>query len=561
MKTKVYGKKSRTASQRSKYDAALSPDKPAWRKERPVLAEKPNNAQAPDFVSGKLISKKARVVDCVAPLSAAVSSELPVASESQGECAPGTPRRTSGSDDGQMVAAFGALQMRDARAPPKTPKTLPPPSPITSPARAQPISLEPLVAAYLDPLLTLKYVQPHVEPFSSWLDTRCRGLSLAKIGEGSFGEVYRAGHASSSLATTATAPTDPSFPSTAILKLVPLNAPKGPNSKCFTSVSAAAAEVRLLQRMQRVPGFVAFRGACVLRGAMPPRLIGLWDEYRSRCARSVASRDPRSGRAYPASQMWLLVEMADAGRSLEPGEYAPPVKLGSSRPRDEERAQYLEIRRVWDIWWQVVKAVAKAEVYAEFEHRDLHLGNVCAKDVSRAGESGIEDGEDLDMVTDREAVRFPLHETGVEVTIIDYSLSRARVGSKAGEEGEVLFYDFAADKDLLAGEGDPQYDMYRYMAKAVEGGSCRDFVPKTNLIWLYHLLNRLTAVAMPLSTKARARREGYVTKTAAMWRKLKDIEAMIDPKVLKSWGLQSAGDLLDKCVAGGWLSAEDVLDR
>ncbi|KAI4145415.1 MAG: hypothetical protein LQ340_006295, partial [Diploschistes diacapsis] len=159
-------------------------------------------------------------------------------------------------------------------------------------------TISPLTRSYLQPLLSLKSISPTVEDFSLWLSSRSH-LSLTKIGEGSFGEVYRA-----TSTTASTSPHSSATTSSVILKLLPLCPPRGPGCRSYTSIPSAAREIRLLSLLQRVPGFVEFRGACVLQGSMPARLAELWRGYRD-SGRTVESRDPGARGAYPRSQLWL----------------------------------------------------------------------------------------------------------------------------------------------------------------------------------------------------------------------------------------------------------------
>ena len=552
MRTKVYGKKARAGGcPRSEYNATLSPERKSGSLRGPALAEKSGNIRRTPWRTERLQAEPKADVPPESAKKARPPPAQPVDLKREDD-AGNASQKPSEPVDEEVLDSFARLQMKDSQPPPEVqvPQKVVQTTQVLSPVRSQPVALDAATATYLNPLLSLKHVQPHVEAFAPWLAARCAGLALAKIGEGSFGEVYRAAHPSDTPISGATSS------STAILKLVPLNAPRGPNSRCFTAVAAAAAEVHLLQRMQRVPGFVAFRGACVLRGAMPARLGELWAEFQRGSTRTVASRDPRGKKAYPSTQLWLLIEMADAGRSLEAGEYEPPSKDGPRR-RDDVGPRLLEVRRTWDIWWQVVKAVAKAEVYAEFEHRDLHLGNICAKDPP--GCAG-RDCEDLEMVDEDSPVRFPLHETGVEVTVIDYTLSRAKFGSKTSGD-EVVWTNFLADEDLFAGQGHAQYDMYRYMAQVVGDRSAREFVPETNVIWLYYLLWSLMDVTAGLSAKAKATRNGRATKAAIMGRTLEGLQDTLNPAQMHTWEIRSAGGLLDLGVLKGLFSAEDVMDR
>ena len=427
--------------------------------------------------------------------------------------------RTSTTDE--LSTMFASLVLKTL--PESSTSTSQPPLPTADPNLKV---ISPTIKSYLNPILRCKNVTQDVSEFSSWMVSRTH-LALEKIGEGSFGEVFRALSPNGE---------------TVILKLMPLNAMKGRGSKSFTSINNAANEIRLLKRMQRIPGFVEFRGACVLIGSLPETIVDLWKEYKS-SGRTVESRDPSKKTSYATDQLWLLIEMSDAGHNLEPGQYALPGEISVKGQR------YLGIGRAWDIFWEVVKSIAKAECWVQFEHRDLHMGNICARDTIHTA-----DEEDLTLVSNTEPTPLPINTSKLEITIIDYSLSRAYMEN----EDNVLFYDFKKDKDLLNGKGDLQYDMYRYMAAAVGNRSCKEFVPQTNVVWLWYVLDRILAVTKPLSPEAKTKKQGLITREARKLDILTEVQDLIKPESMVDWTIDSAGALLAIGIDQSWLLVDDV---
>lgn len=348
------------------------------------------------------------------------------------------------------------------------------------------------------------------------MDERTALLSFSKIGEGSYGQVFRATDAGGE---------------TVIIKLMPLNSQKNKDSTCFTTIDSAATEVQLLEKMQKVPGYVEFRGACVLQGKMPEHFVNLWQEYME-SGRTVESYDPRIKESYSEDQLWLMLELSDAGTNLEPGRYMPP-----GLRKVPKNGKYLDVARVWDVFWQVTHAVAKAEVYCEFEHRDLHLGNICVRDLA------IE--EDTPVLSVK--APFPIDSSGILVTIIDYTLSRANMSV-----GETLAFDFQSDPCLFTGQGDLQYDIYRWMDEVLGERGCKTYDPRTNVLWLFHLLKKLLSV-----TTAAPR--GKAGQSARQMKKLLDrVQDMIDPDYMEEWLANSAGDLLQCAYAEEWIAASVV---
>ena len=184
------------------------------------------------------------------------------------------------------------------------------------------------------------------------------------------------------------------------------------------------------------------------------------------------------------------------------------------------------------------------------QHRDLHLGNICIRFPPASSQT---DEFTIDMTKN---INF----TGVETTLIDYTLSRADLarhdqsstsssdarsdecGSTNSTEAPVVeanahhnaediaFHDLSLDADVFAGDGadDYQYDIYRHMRGAVlfsdpniteetpkpgrdskkkgkkqvtldlqnETSKWREYHPLTNLVWLHFVLYKLTELLL-----------------------------------------------------------------
>jgi serine/threonine-protein kinase haspin len=96
---------------------------------------------------------------------------------------------------------------------------------------------------------------------------------------------------------------------------------------------------------------------------------------------------------------------------------------------------------------QVTMTLAVAEEACEFEHRDLHWGNLL---ISRDGTESVPYRlRDVDITVES---------AGVRVTLIDFTLSRL-----CTPEGEVAFCDLAADPELFNGpKGDAQVSIFLF---------------------------------------------------------------------------------------------------
>lgn len=111
-------------------------------------------------------------------------------------------------------------------------------------------------------------------------------------------------------------------------------------------------------------------------------------------------------------------------------------------------------------WWpnvlvsfipQTALTLAVAERKFDFEHRDLHWGNLLIRPTTEKYTEFHVDGKVVKLLTH-----------GVKATIIDYSLSRMVY------DGAVLYDNLARDEELFQSSGDYQFDIYRLMRERVE---------------------------------------------------------------------------------------------
>ncbi|OCL14329.1 hypothetical protein AOQ84DRAFT_384795 [Glonium stellatum] len=418
-------------------------------------------------------------------------------------------------------------------------------------------------------------------PFKTWAAHLDPHFNIAKIAEASYGEVYRLSLKESI----------PGFTKAdeSVLKVIALKPPsimqsphdtevvceriskkeKAKEEKIawMSSVSSVVSEVKLLQRMTPVPGFTNFREMRVLQGRPAPSFVAAWKAFNKSRASGQKSIFPDPGKkgSYDDTQLWAVVEMQDAGTDLE-------------------NVMIEDIWSVWDVFWGVALAVGKGEEGMRFEHRDLHLGNICIR--SRCPNDSLSSPS---VRTTRRKLGF----TGLETTIIDYTLSRAdmddvtttNIPCPASAEPEVAFLDLELDPAIFEGDAaeEYQYEIYRYMRASMylldpladlnsrweeaqsSGHAWRGFHPQTNLLWLHFVLFKLLenmmwpSCALPLGQIPEGERKGAKRKALKLEKILGQLQELLQPETLSSNGLGSVRDLVAVALLEGWLDEEDVL--
>lgn len=224
---------------------------------------------------------------------------------------------------------------------------------------------------------------------------------VRKIGEATFSEVFV--HSSS------------------VYKIIPLGGSEGQ-----TSLSSFLREVQIFRTISKEEGVCGLKDAFIVVGKYTPEYLKAWDDY--------GVEENERPCKYREEQEYGVLEMEDGGRSLETSNFA----------------SLFEIDRFIR---SVVRVVANLENKYEFEHRDLHWGNVLIKDG--------------------------------EANLIDFSLSRLRRGDR------VMYSDLDKKQWLFEGDGsvDVQFDIYREMLRLCSG-SWSTFTPMTNVLWLGYLVGK-----------------------------------------------------------------------
>ncbi|KAJ7228410.1 other/Haspin protein kinase [Mycena pura] len=271
-----------------------------------------------------------------------------------------------------------------------------------------------------------------------------------KIGEASYSEVYGIGDV--------------------VLKVIPLRdeSQRQPRtSACAEEPFATDAkdvlkEVIVTQAMGEVcDGFVKLLRTYIVRGTYPQVLLELWDEYH----RLKGSEGVRPD-TFAVSQAYAIIVLPNGGPDLEAYKFAS--KGGW--------------KQACSIFWQVAKALAHAEQLVSFEHRDLHLGQILVKESSILPRplQPINQNHKVGKAS-RPTMDDPVH--GVRVTLIDLGLARMDAGDGCG--GEMVHWTPFED-EIFEGEGDYQFDIYRYMRNH-NGHDWEAFNPLTNAMWLHYL--------------------------------------------------------------------------
>lgn len=388
-------------------------------------------------------------------------------------------------------------------------------------------------------LTSLECVEPEIQSLHNACNQWEENFTVTKIAQGSYATILRMQMKDEPDVYT-------------VWKLIPLKNKTGKGCRALgqTFIEDSAAEVKALALMAEIEGFVEFRSARVLRGSLPPLLQNLNTRWQ------ISHPDEETEIKYSKEQQWLLVEMSDAGTDLETL-IKKGFSVGELLPIAEKGVK-LTIQQTWDIFWATAEALARGEALANFEHRDLHPGNICIS--KRTTPPADPNQHTVQKHTD------------LEVTIIDYTLSRATL-----ENGEVLANSMKDgsifEQSSLDPTDDRQYGMYRHMRSLIDSDPSvpqerkwHQYVPMTNIIWLYHILKYLLDNTAPFPKKQPRKAPTISPEERKMNKHLAQILARMDPVDVSEWRYRSAADVVGEEVAfenGIWhalSSSSDISD-
>ncbi|VFQ83499.1 unnamed protein product [Cuscuta campestris] len=294
-----------------------------------------------------------------------------------------------------------------------------------------------------DPFLVLLSACGQSHPFTllDVVSKSCNPMDVVKIGEGTYGEAFKAGDH--------------------VCKIVPFDGEFRVNGEVQKKAEELLEEVILSGTLNSLRGyrnnmlncctsFIQTIDMRVCQGQYDASLIRAWEDWEVK--QGTLNDNPKM---FPDKQCYVIFVQEHGGKDLESF-----VLLNY----DEARSLLV----------QVTLALAVAEAAYEFEHRDLHWGNIL---LTRKGSSTVEfylEGRQIHVRT-----------FGLLISIIDFTLSRINTGE------DVLFLDLSSDPELFEGpKGDKQSETYRKM-REVTGEYWEGSFPKTNVLWVQYLIDVL----------------------------------------------------------------------
>ncbi len=182
----------------------------------------------------------------------------------------------------------------------------------------------------------------------TWSEVCPPGDNIVKIAEASYAEVYRVTNERG----------------TSIIKVIRMKSPIKPQTKTQQksglvdeephSEADLMGELRISEWLADIPGFVVYKERYIVQGKACRELLETHQAFHKKLKR----QDPDRLQFYPSPSRYLdgtrflVVELGDAGTALE------DFKLTTTE-------------QLWDIFFHVTIALARAETYIEFEVRIL----------------------------------------------------------------------------------------------------------------------------------------------------------------------------------------------
>ncbi|XP_030385765.1 putative serine/threonine-protein kinase haspin homolog [Scaptodrosophila lebanonensis] len=265
-----------------------------------------------------------------------------------------------------------------------------------------------------------------------------------KIGEGVYGEVFKY-----------TVKKRPKID--VVLKVIPIEGSLEINGEAQKTYEQMLPEIIISKEMcnlrtnktNSTAGFVDIYKVCLVKGKYPAHLLELWEKYDDE--KESENDHPE---VFMDDQLFVVLELKFAGQDMSTFTFT-----------NAEQSYYA--------LQQIMLTLAVGEEAYQFEHRDLHWGNILIEPTTLKQLSYKLNGISLTVPT-----------KGLRLTIIDYTLSRITFDTCCH------YNDLSSDEELFAATGDYQYDIYRMMREEL-GNDWTKFSPKTNVMWLSYVTAKL----------------------------------------------------------------------
>ena len=274
--------------------------------------------------------------------------------------------------------------------------------------------------------------------------------TVQKIAEGSYGEVYLVKY-----------PNSDGKAMEVVFKIIPFELCAASEEEGYDKLLPELVIFNTFNKLfdgsrNRTPNFIRWISSSCVRGEFLPALVDQWTAYDEK----KGSENEHPGR-YTKDSLHLIIATNNGGVDLE------SYKLSSAE-------------EALSVFLQVTFSLAAAEAEYQFEHRDLHWGNILVSPC---------DQDNLEYCVNGET--YEINCSGVMVQIIDFTLSRIT------KDGFVMFSNLDDQEDLFNGlgrdagsKGDYQFDVYRMMRDETSS-NWQKFTPKTNTLWLDYLIDKL----------------------------------------------------------------------
>ncbi|XP_060525711.1 serine/threonine-protein kinase haspin homolog [Cylas formicarius] len=264
-----------------------------------------------------------------------------------------------------------------------------------------------------------------------------------KIGEGIYGEVFLYKNKDGG---------------TTVMKVIPIEGIQMVNGDCQRKFEDLLSEIIIAKKLSNLrftrenqtDGFVQLQKVRCVQGRYPEELLELWELFDE-----TRGSENDSPIMFQDDQLYIVFESSYGGTDLE-------------------SFLFDDASQAFSVITQVALTLAVAEEELQFEHRDLHWGNVLVSRVPKDKTIKYKlDGQDI-----------MIKSYGVQASIIDFNMSRVECS------GAIIFNDIGRDLGYFNTTGDYQFEIYRLMQEK-NGNEWRHFEPYSNILWLSYILDKV----------------------------------------------------------------------